>query len=102
MSAIPETGFLRLSQIIGAPEVTEKQAAENRAKKKSPRRPRTEIPAIIPVRKSAWWDGVKAGRYPKPVKLGPRVTAWRVEEIRALIAEPQVTARSQSAQTVKR
>ena len=39
----------------------------------------------IPVCKSTWWAGVKSGRYPKPVKLGPRITAWRVEDIRALI-----------------
>jgi prophage regulatory protein len=68
MNQLPETGFLRLRQIIG----------DNRAN--------PPIPAIIPVKKSCWWDGVKAGRFPKPVKLGPRVTAWRVEDIRALIA----------------
>lgn len=65
---LPETGFLRLSQIIGDP------------------RAEPPIPAIIPVKKSCWWDGVRTGRFPKPVKLGPRVTAWRVEDIRALIA----------------
>jgi predicted DNA-binding transcriptional regulator AlpA len=43
----------------------------------------------ITVSKSTWWAGVKAGRYPKPVKLGPRITAWRVEDIRALIAKPE-------------
>ncbi|MEN8130521.1 MAG: AlpA family phage regulatory protein, partial [Pseudomonadota bacterium] len=32
-----------------------------------------------------WWEGVKTGRFPKPVKLGPRITAWCVEDIRALI-----------------
>jgi len=37
------------------------------------------------ISKSTWWSGIKAGRYPKPVKLGPRITAWRVEDIRALI-----------------
>lgn len=42
--------------------------------------------SIIPVGRSTWWAGVKAGRYPKPVKLGARMTAWRVEDIRALIA----------------
>jgi hypothetical protein len=68
MNQLPETGFLRLPQIIGDP------------KAKPP------IPAIIPVKKSCWWAGVKAGRYPKSVKLGPRVTAWKVEDIRALIA----------------
>ena len=57
---LPETGFVRLSSIIG------------------PRGP-------IPVGKSTWWEGVRSGRFPKPVKLGPRITAWRVEDIRALI-----------------
>lgn len=69
MSKLPETGFLRLSQIIGDP------------------RAEPPIPPIIPVKKSCWWGGVKSGRFPKPVKLGPRVTAWRVEDIRALIAK---------------
>lgn len=68
MNKLPETGFLRLSQIIGNPNSE------------------PPTPPIIPVGKSCWWDGVKTGRFPKPVKLGPRVTAWRVEEIRALIA----------------
>jgi hypothetical protein len=66
MNQLPETGFLRLKQIIGDPKAG--------------------IPPIIPVQKSCWWDGVKSGRFPKPVKLGPRVTVWRVEDIRALIA----------------
>lgn len=57
---LPETGFVRLSAIL------------------APRGP-------IPVARSTWWAGVKDGRYPKPVKLGPRITAWRVEDIRKLI-----------------
>ncbi len=40
----------------------------------------------IPVSKSTWWAGVKSGRFPKPVKLGPRITAWRAEDIQALVA----------------
>ena len=43
--------------------------------------------AVFPVSKSTWWDGVRTGRYPAPVKLGPKMTAWRVEDIRALIEE---------------
>lgn len=68
MHQLPETGFLRLPNIIGNPNAT------------------PPIPALIPVKKSCWWAGVKSGRFPKPVKLGPRVTAWKVEDIRALIA----------------
>jgi predicted DNA-binding transcriptional regulator AlpA len=59
---LPKTGFVRLRTILapGGP---------------------------IPVSKSTWWAGVKSGRFPKPVKLGPRVTAWRVEDIQSLIAQ---------------
>lgn len=58
---ITENGFVRISAIL------------------APHGP-------IPVGKSTWWAGVKNGRFPKPVKLGPKTTAWRVEDIRALIA----------------
>jgi prophage regulatory protein len=64
---LPETGFLRLPQIVGD---------------KSANPP---IPALIPVSKTTWWNGVRSGRYPQPVHISGRVTAWRVEDIRALI-----------------
>lgn len=51
---LPETGFLRLPQIIGDPQAD------------------PPIPAIIPVGKSTWWSGVKSGRYPPSVKVSPR------------------------------
>lgn len=66
---LPETGFVRLPNIIGD------------AKAQPP------IPALIPVSKSTWWAGVKSGRFPKPIKLGPRITVWRVEDIREFIRE---------------
>jgi len=55
---IPLAGFLRLYQVL----------------------------LLIPVGKSSWWRGVKDGRYPKPVKIAPRTTAWRAEDIAALMA----------------
>ena len=54
---LPETGFVRLPTIL----------------------------KIIPVSKSTWWKGVKSGQFPKAVKIGERITAWRVEDIRELI-----------------
>lgn len=39
----------------------------------------------IPVAKSTWWAGVKDGRFPKPLKLGPRITVWRAEDIQRLL-----------------
>lgn len=45
------------------------------------------IPAIIPFSSATLWRKVKAGLFPKPVKLGPRITAWRVEDLRAWMQE---------------
>lgn len=45
-----------------------------------------KVLALIPVSKSQWWAGVKDGRYPPPVKLSARCSAWKSSDIRALIA----------------
>lgn len=44
-----------------------------------------EVLELIPVGRSTWWLGVKKGRFPQPVKLGPRTTAWRESEILPLM-----------------
>jgi prophage regulatory protein len=59
-TSLPSTGFMRLPAVL----------------------------AVIPVSKSTWWAGVKSGRFPQSVKLGERITAWRAEDIRALIDTP--------------
>jgi predicted DNA-binding transcriptional regulator AlpA len=56
-NTLPETGFMRLPEVL----------------------------KFIPVGKSTWWAKVKSGEYPKPYKLGKNTSAWRVEDIRALI-----------------
>lgn len=63
----PPAGFFRLRQILGD------------AKR--------GIPAIFPVSKSTWFDGIKTGRYPAGVKLSARCTAWPVSDILALIEQ---------------
>ena len=40
----------------------------------------------IPIGKSTWWEGVKSGRFPQPIKLGPRITVWREEDVEPLLA----------------
>ena len=54
---LPETGFVRLNTVL----------------------------ALYPVSKSTWWAGVKSGRFPKSHQLSEGTTAWRAEDIRALI-----------------
>ena len=71
MNQLLETGFLRLPQIIGD------------AKR--------GITPLIPVCKSSWWAGIKTGRYPKPIKLGPRTTVWAASSIRNLIENPSTS-----------
>jgi prophage regulatory protein len=66
---LPAVGFVKLPQIIGN-------------KKAEP-----PIPGILPVGRTTFLNGVKSGKYPKPVKLGERSIAWRVEDIRALVAQ---------------
>ena len=43
--------------------------------------------ALVPVSRSTWWAGVKAGRFPQPVKLGPRTTCWKMSDIQKLVEE---------------
>lgn len=60
-------GFYRIWHIIGNPKAN------------------PPIPAIIPVSRTSWHNGVKSGKYPKPVKLDVRTTAWRVKDIDDLV-----------------
>ena len=57
-NTLPETGFVRLKAIL----------------------------RVFPVSRSTWWEGVRNKRFPQPVKLGPRITAWKAEDIHALLA----------------
>ncbi|NLX50501.1 MAG: AlpA family phage regulatory protein [Deltaproteobacteria bacterium] len=54
---LPQTGLLRLKQVL----------------------------RFIPVSRSSWWQGVRSGKFPKPLKLGERTTCWKSEDIRALV-----------------
>lgn len=40
------------------------------------------IPGIIPISSPTLWRKVKAGTFPRPVKLSARITAWRIEDVR--------------------
>ena len=55
---LPETGFVRLPQIL----------------------------SLIPISRSAWWAGIREGKFPQGIKLGSKTTVWRAEDIRNLIA----------------
>lgn len=56
-ATLPETGFVRLPVVL----------------------------SVFPISRTRWWAGVKSGKYPKPVKLAERTTAWHVDDIRALL-----------------
>lgn len=46
-----------------------------------------EVLALFPVSRAGWYQGVKVGRYPAPVKLGVRSVAWRRADVEKLIAD---------------
>jgi predicted DNA-binding transcriptional regulator AlpA len=73
-SNLPTVAFLRLPQIIGC-------------KKSNP-----PIPALIPISRTAWLEGCNSGIYPKPVKIGGRSIAWRVQDIKEIIQKLSAVA----------
>ena len=73
---LPEVGLLRLHQILGSSTST------------------PPIPPIIPVGKTAWWQGINDGIYPPPMKLSKRTTVWKVSDIRQLIEHGRWVAQS--------
>jgi prophage regulatory protein len=58
LGALPEVGYIRQSQLV---------------------------PAIFPFSSATLWRKVKAGTFPRPLNLGPPITAGRVEDIRGLV-----------------
>lgn len=54
---LPETGFLRLADVL----------------------------KLVPVCRTAWYNGMKSGLFPQPVALGKRARGYRAEDLRALI-----------------
>lgn len=61
---LSDSAFIRESQLV-----------------QSPKRPAT--PAPLPFSAPTLWRKVKAGTFPKPIKLSERVTAWNVGTVRA-------------------
>jgi len=62
--ALPDSAFIRESQLV-----------------QSPKRP--GVPAPLPFSAPTLWRKVKAGTFPKPVKLSERVTGFQVGAVRA-------------------
>ncbi len=78
---LSSAGYLRQPDLIGSPEVTPKEAEENRRSGKSPTRPRAGRKGLVPFSSATLWRKVQAGEFPAPVKLSERVTAWRAADV---------------------
>ena len=63
---LPDSAFIRETQLV-----------------QSHKRP--ECPAPLPFSGPTLWRKVKAGTFPKPLKLSERITAWRVGDVRTWI-----------------
>lgn len=56
ITELPATGFVRARQLVNGP---------------------------LPFSEATLWRKVKAKTFPAPLKLSERITAWRVEDVRA-------------------
>jgi predicted DNA-binding transcriptional regulator AlpA len=50
-----------------------------------------------PIHRSTLWRGVNAGRYPKPIKVGPGTNRWRLSELLAFINRAAEARASEAA-----
>ncbi len=73
-NTLPAIGYLRLCQIIG------RKATPSDPDSKS-KNLREAIPALIPVSKSTWYQWIRDGKCPKPLRISERTSVWRVEDI---------------------
>lgn len=46
-----------------------------------------QILSVFPISKSAWWAGIRAGKFPKQIKLGEKTSVWKAEQIWALFTQ---------------
>ena len=83
LGALPATGYIRQSQLIGESTVTPEQAKANKLTGRGPRRARIGSPAILPWSSATLWRKVKSREFVAPVKLSEGVTAWPVDAVRA-------------------
>lgn len=70
-STLPDTGYIRQKELVGC-RATPKRPAQG---------------GIIPLSPTTLWRKVGAGLFPKPVKLSANAIAWKVEDVRAWMAE---------------
>jgi prophage regulatory protein len=68
---LPAVGYVRMSQLAGA------------------KRKKGDVIGILPISAVTLWRWVKEGRFPKPVKLSAGTVAWRVEDVRAWMADKE-------------
>jgi len=59
------------------------------------------VPAVFPISRAAWWNGIREGIYPKPVKLASRTTAWSAFSIRKLAESIKNEAEQKESQETK-
>lgn len=46
----------------------------------------SEVLSLVPVSRSTWYAGMKAGQYPSPIRISSRRVAWRANDIAKVIA----------------
>jgi prophage regulatory protein len=60
-ASLPPSGFLRLKQVL----------------------------QVVPISRSTLYQKMKLGTFPRAVKLGPRIAAWRAADINDYLQNPR-------------
>lgn len=53
---------------------------------------------LLPFSGSTLWRMVKAGKFPAPIKFGPKTTAWKVADLRSWLAQQEAANQQPQAQ----
>jgi len=94
---LPAEGFVRMQQIVGDPGLTAEQAAALSTPDK-PVAARPAQPGVLPITEQQVRYMIRKGEFPAPVKMGPKVALFRVEEVRDWLAKMSAKASAGSAE----
>ena len=54
----------------------------------------SDVCRMLAISKSGLWQGINDGRFPPPLKFGPKISRWRRSDIIALVDEAERKARA--------
>ncbi len=70
LSSLPDDATLNIQEVVKNPTKNKNIQA---------------VRPVFPIARSTWYEGIKSGRFPKPIDLGNGLNVWRVKDIKAVV-----------------